>query len=88
MKQTCSHNLTRLLQSRNVCSANLTKHLKLLKKERNRLLTLQDNGYKISVKEFNDYLEHKKYVTELLHDEKVAYYNKILIKSSKKTLDK
>lgn len=67
---------------------NLKQHVNVLRQERNRLLTLQDNGYKISVKEFNDYLEHKKYVTELLHDEKVAYYNKILIKSSKKTLDK
>lgn len=63
---------------------NLKQHVNVLRQERNRLLTLQDNGYKISVKEFNDYLEHKKYVTELLHDEKVAYYNKLLSLSSKK----
>ena len=67
---------------------NLKQHVNVLRQERNRLLTLQDNGYKISVKEFNDYLEHKKYVTELLHDEKVAYYNKILTKQNKKVLDK
>ena len=68
MKQTCSHNLTR--------------HLKLLKQERNRLLTLHDNGYKIPMEDFTNYIQHKKYVTELLHDEKVAYYNKMLTKSN------
>lgn len=63
---------------------NLKQHVNVLRQERNRLLTLQDNGYKISVKEFNDYLEHKKYVTELLHTEKISYYNKMLSLSSKK----
>lgn len=63
---------------------NLKQHVNVLRQERNRLLTLQKNGYKVSVKEFNDYLEHKKYVTELLHTEKIAYYNKMLSLSSKK----
>ena len=82
-KQTCSHNLTDL-KSRTVCSANLTKHLKLLKQEQNRLLTLHDNGYKIPVEDLTNYIQHKKYVTELLHTEKMAYYNKMLKMSSKK----
>lgn len=70
MKQTCSHNLTR--------------HLKLLKQERNRLLTLHDNGYKIPVEDFTNYIQHKKYVTELLHTEKMLQFNKMLTMSSKK----
>lgn len=70
MKQTCSHNLSR--------------HLKILKQERNRLLTLHDNGYKIPVEDFTNYMQHKKYVTELLHKEKIACYSKMLSMSSKK----
>lgn len=71
MKQTCSHNLTR--------------HLKLLKQERDRLLTLHDNGYKIPVEDFTSYIQHKKYVTELLHAEKMLHFNKMLTMSSKKS---
>ena len=78
----CSRNLTDS-PSRIVCSANLTKHLKLLKMERNRLLTLHDNGYTVSPKDYADYIQHKNYVTTLLHTEKLKAFEKML----KKTID-
>ena len=65
------------------CSKNLTKHLKLLKMERNRLLTLHDNGYTVSPKDYADYIQHKNYVTTLLHTEKLKAFEKML----KKTVD-
>lgn len=61
---------------------NLKQHVNVLRQERNRLLTLHDNGYKIPVEDFTNYMQHKKYVTELLHDEKMACYNKLLSKSN------
>lgn len=60
------------------CSKNLTKHLKLLKAECNRLLTLHDNGCKISPQDYSDYLQHKNYVATLLHTEKLAAFTKEL----------
>lgn len=65
------------------CSTNLCKHLKLLKQECNRLLTLHKNGEYVTPSDYSEYIKHKKYVTELLHEEKMAYYNKMLSKSNK-----
>lgn len=70
--------------TKQTCSKNLQRHLTILKQERNRLLTLHDNGYKIPVEDFTNYMQHKKYVTELLHDEKMLHFNKMLSMSSKK----
>jgi hypothetical protein len=64
------------------CSRNLTQHLKLLKTERNRLLTLHDNGVTIKPEDFAAYIQHKNYVTTLLHAEKMKAFDKILKKSS------
>lgn len=66
------------------CSRNLQKHLSLLKQECNRLLTLHKNGEYVTPSDYSEYIKHKKYVTELLHAEKIAYYNKMLSLSSKK----
>lgn len=78
----CSKNLTDS-KSRVVCSANLTKHLKLLKTERNRLLTLHDNGCKVTPEDFANYIQHKNYVTTLLHTEKMKAFDKMLLKAQK-----
>ena len=60
------------------CSRNLTQHIQLLKAERNRLLTLHDNGYKITPEDFSAYIQHKNYVTNLLHVEKMKAFDKML----------
>lgn len=65
------------------CSRNLSQHLKLLKTERNRLLTLHDNGVTIKPEDFVNYIQHKNYVRTLLHAEKMKAFDKML----KKTLD-
>ena len=63
------------------CSTNLTKHLKLLKQECNEIVTLHNNGYKVPLQTLKDYNEHKRYVTTLLHAEKMKAYTKLLCKS-------
>lgn len=63
------------------CSRNLSRHLTLLKQECNHIITLHNNGYKIPLQTLKDYNEHKRYVTELLHTEKMKSYNTILMKS-------
>lgn len=63
------------------CSRNLTKHLKLLKQECNEIVTLQQNGYRVEKKQLTDYLQHKNYVTTLLHAEKMKAYDKLILKS-------
>lgn len=63
------------------CSKNLTRHLKLLKQECNQIITLHNNGYKVSLQTLKDYNEHKRYVTELLQREKFESYTKQLLKS-------
>lgn len=63
------------------CSKNLTRHLKLLKQECNQIITLHNNGYKVSLQTLKDYNEHKRYVTELLQREKFESYTKLLCKS-------
>lgn len=60
------------------CSANLAKHLKILKMERNRLLTLHDNGCRVTPEDFASYIQHKNYVTTLLHAEKMKAFDKML----------
>ena len=77
----CSKNLTNS-ESRVVCSANLAKHLKILKMERNKLLTLHDNGCRVTPEDFASYIQHKNYVTTLLHAEKMKAFDKMLLKSS------
>lgn len=67
------------------CSKNLTQHLKLLKQERNRLLTLHDNGCKVSPEDFATYLQHKHYVTTLLKAEKMNAFTNILKSQLKKS---
>lgn len=63
------------------CSKNLTRHLTLLKQECNKIVTLHNNGYKVPLQILKDYNEHKRYVTELLHKEKMESYTKLLCKS-------
>lgn len=63
------------------CSANLRKHLTLLKQECNQIVTLHNNGYTVPLQTLKDYNEHKRYVTELLHKEKFESYNTIFRKS-------
>lgn len=63
------------------CSANLTRHLTLLKQECNQIVTLHNNGYKVPLQTLKDYNEHKQYVTELLKREKMESYNKQIFKS-------
>lgn len=63
------------------CSRNLTKHLQLLKAEQNRIITLHNNGYKIEPEELTSFIQHKKYVTNLLQTEKFAMYSKQVFKS-------
>ena len=63
------------------CSRNLTRHLQLLKQECNEIVTLHNNGYKIEKEKLADYLQHRRYVTELLHTEKLKAYDKLLLKS-------
>jgi len=63
------------------CSKNLTKHLTLLKQECNKLITLHKNGYTIPTELYSHYVKHKRYVTELLHIEKMKSYDKILLKA-------
>jgi ArsR family metal-binding transcriptional regulator len=63
------------------CSRNLRKHLTLLKQECNQIVTLHNNGYKVTLQTLKDYNEHKRYVTELLKREKMESYDKILMKS-------
>lgn len=65
------------------CSRNLTRHLTLLKQECNQIVTLYNNGYKIPLQTLKDYNEHKQYVAELLHKEKLESYNTIFKKSDK-----
>ena len=65
------------------CSKNLAKHIKLLKMERNKLLTLHDNGCRVTPEDFASYIQHKNYVTTLLHAEKMKAFDKML----KKTID-
>ena len=65
------------------CSRNLRKHLQLLKQECNEIVTLHNNGYKVGTEQLANYLTHKKYVTELLHKEKMESYNKQIFKSDK-----
>lgn len=57
---------------------NLTKHVEVLRMEHNRLITLQKNGYTVSPKDYTDYIQHKRYVETLLHDEKMKMYDKKL----------
>lgn len=61
------------------CSKNLTKHIKLLKTEKNRLTMLQQNGYKLTKEEVYDYQQHLQYVKKLVQTEKAVYYNKLLL---------
>lgn len=63
------------------CSRNLTRHLALLKQECNQIVTLHNNGYKVPLQILKDYNEHKQYVTELLHKEKLESYTKQVFKS-------
>lgn len=63
------------------CSQNLRKHLQLLKQECNQIVTLHNNGYKVEAEQLANYITHKRYVTELLHKEKMESYNTILMKS-------
>lgn len=59
-------------------SKNLTKHLKLLKEETDRLISLKRNGYVITSTELNDYLTHKRFIKEQLKIEKVKYFNSLI----------
>ena len=66
------------------CSRNLRKHLQLLKQECNEIVTLHNNEYKVETEQLANYLTHKRYVTELLHSEKMKSYDTMFRKASKK----
>lgn len=61
-------------------SKNLTKHLKLLKEETDRLISLKRNGFEITSTELNDYLTHKRFIKEQLKVEKFKAFNDTLTK--------
>lgn len=56
------------------CSRNLTKHIQLLKAEKNNITVLQKNGYTVPTETITEYLEHLKYVKALLRNEKLKYF--------------
>lgn len=60
------------------CSRNLTKHIQLLKTQRNHITVLQENGYTVSNDTISEYLHHYRYVKALLQKEKFKTYSNIL----------
>lgn len=65
------------------CSTNLTKHLKLLKQEHNRLECMILNREKLDKTEVEQHLEHRSYVRKLLHQEKMKAFSKKLLTNGK-----
>ena len=63
------------------CSRNLTKHIQLLRAERNRITVLQKNGYTVPTEDVTDYLHHLRYVKALIRNEKMKHFNKIFLHS-------
>ena len=61
-----------------LCSKSLSKHLKLLKQERNKLYNTVLNGDKVSKQDVMEYHQHKIFVTNLLKSEKMRYFNNLL----------
>lgn len=65
------------------CSRNLTKHIQLLKAEKNHITVLQKNGYTVPTETITEYLHHLRYVKALIRNEKMKHYNKIFLHSIK-----
>ena len=62
------------------CSKNLTKHIQLLKDEKNHIMVLQANGYVVEEETISQYLHHLQYVKALIRNEKHKMFTNILNK--------
>lgn len=65
-------------------SQNLTARYKLYKRQKNLIQSMIYNGDKIPIKMLQEFNENFTIVKKLYHDEKMTYYTKQLLKSSKK----
>lgn len=62
-------------------SRNLTARYRLYKEQKNLIQSMIDNKDKIPVKMLQEFNENFTIVKKLYHDEKMKFYDKLLLKS-------